>query len=186
MFNRLRSAIFGEPHQAAPASIVVEPTELVLSCADTNATLTVKVNGQRIACPHTEWVGQIGCRIFDGQLGFQLLVEACRPSKSELDLVRRIVAYEYSLKGEALDAIFAYFDDLRRNHGVDFPEAIGGWSRDQVADLVHSPCCFIDDLSDDVNSKACFIISFSTDLDEEHGVDVLVNDWQVVDCGCLV
>ena len=186
MLKQLRNAIFGERRQPVPASIVVEPTQLVLTCADTTATISTKVDGRRVTHPFTEWTGDIECRIFDGPLKFQLFAESIAPREDKLDLVRRIVTYEHSLKRDALDAVFNFFDGLRRDHGVDFSNVIEHWSQDAVARLVHSPCCLIDDLEDNSESHSRFIVSFSTQLDEEHGIDVLVNHWRIVDCGCLV
>ena len=186
MFKQLRNAIFGERRQPVPASIVVDPTQLVLTCEDTSATISTKVEGKNISHPFTEWTGDIECRIFDGPLGFQLFAESNTPSERKLDLVRRIVTYEHSLKSDALNAVFKFFDGLRRDHGVDFSGVIDHWSHDAVARLVHSPCCLIDDTEENPESHSRFIVSFSTQLDEEHGIDVLVNHWQIVDCGCLV
>ena len=120
------------------------------------------------------------------RFGFQLLAESIAPSERKLELVRRIVTYEHSLKSNALDAVFEFFDGLRRDGGVDFSNVVDRWSRDSIARLVHSPCCLIDDLEDSPESHSRFIVSFSTQLDQEHGIDVLVDHWQIVDCGCLV
>ncbi|WP_461509414.1 hypothetical protein [Rhodopirellula baltica] len=186
MLNRLRNAIFGELHEPTPASIVVEPTQLVLACDDTSATSTTKVDGKRVTCPYTMWTGSIECRIFAGLLDFQLLVESNAPRERDLDLIRRIVAYERSLTGDAMDAVFNFFSGLRNDHGVDFSAVVDRWSRDSVAKVVHSPSCLIDDLDDEPGFKNRFIVSFSTDLDPEHGVDVQVDQWRIVDCGCRV
>lgn len=186
MLERLRNAIFGEPHEPTPASVVVEPTELVLACDDTSATYTTRVDGKRVTYPYTSWTGAIECSIFDGLLDFQLLVESNTPSGLQLDLIRRIVTYERSLKGDAMNAVFKFFDGLRRDHGVDFSTVIDHWSRDSVAKLVHSPSCLIGDFDDHPGSENQFIVSFSTQLDPEHGVDIRVDQWRIVDCGCLI
>lgn len=186
MLKRFRNAIFGEPHKTTPASIVVEPTQLVLACGDTSDTSSIKADGKRVAYPYTMWTGAIECRIFDGPLDFQLLVESNAPGEYELDLIRRIVTHERSLQKVAMDAVFKFFDGLRRDHGVDFSAAIDRWSYHSVAETVHSPSCLINDLDDRSESGNRFIVSFSTQLDPEHGVDIQVDQWRIVDCGCLL
>lgn len=188
MLHRLRNVLFGGPHAPTPATLLVESTDLVLTCEDTSECQSSRERGTRVLYPSTTWTGSVGCKLIDGELDFQILPETPFPQPDELALVQAIVAHPNSIREQVLDAIFRFFDGLRTEHDVDFSATAPNWTRDHVASTLTGPCCFIsaDDRSNAPPSR--FLLTFETDLDPEHGVDVEVgtDEWTVTDCGWLI
>ena len=186
MFQRIRNTIFGPPHIPTPGTLAVDGTKLVLSCDDTSASSKVKVNGKWTTYPSTMWTGKTACKLIDRPLDFQVLCDSPTPAESVVAKVREMVDYPNSMERELNDAVFAYFDDLRTQHAVDFSLVLPVWTFDGVIDTLRFPLVLIDKLLDDESPRVDYLISFSTELDDEHGVDVSLCDWTVTGCGCLV
>ena len=186
MFQRIRNAILGPHHIPTPGALVVDGTTLVLSCDDTSATTKLRINGKREAYSSTMWTGEANCKLIDGKLDFLVLCDSPTPPESIVARVRGMVDYPNSMKRELNDAVFAYFNDLRTQHAVDFSAVLPVWSFDGVIDTLRLPSVLINEPLGGETPRVDYLISFSTELDEEHGVDVSICDWTVTGCGCLV
>ncbi|KAA1257206.1 hypothetical protein LF1_56060 [Rubripirellula obstinata] len=186
MLNRLRSTLFGPPHVPKPGSHPIAGLDLILTCDDTSATQTLRLNGKRRSYPSTMWTGATFCELVGGELDFTLLCESAFPRESDVERIRSIATHPTSIEIELHQAAFDFFDRLRTEHSVDFSSCLPKWSHDSVIDSLGPPSALIDDLDDTPSSRNAFLVSYSTDLDPEHGVDILVKDWTVTDCGHLI
>ena len=145
MFQRIRNAILGPHHIPTPGALVVDGTTLVLSCDDTSATTKLRINGKREAYSSTMWTGEANCKLIDGKLDFLVLCDSPTPPESIVARVRGMVDYPNSMKRELNDAVFAYFNDLRTQHAVDFSAVLPVWSFDGVIDTLRLPSVLINE-----------------------------------------
>jgi len=126
------------------------------------------------------WDGRAHFGFWGGEL--QLVIHTGRrPTESQLRLAKDILAHSDSIREAVESAILEryaseVYEKIDFGDGRRLPPPT---EAKQVLKLVHGPSIQIADGENDSGIR--FTLGFSCDWDEEHGLDIEINDWHVVE-----
>lgn len=163
--------------------VEIEVGELMLTSFDPGKKRTGSVNGQPVEFFHSIWNGEAFFPFWNERLQLSLSAAAPRPDQDQLRAVQSILKFPTCIRREVEAAIL---DHYRSHVDCDGSEDLEGKPLSRPTDhkrilkMLHGPT-ILPEAFGGQDVPLCFQLHFGCDWDEEHGVDVGLQDWQVTE-----
>jgi len=158
--------------------------ELTLTSFNPGKKRSGGFNGQ-LEFYHSIWDGEVFFRFWGDQLQISASAAAPRLESQQLHTIKSILDYPNSIRSQVEAALVEFYrsqvyaDGETDLDGKPLPKPN---DKNAVRRLFHGPTIHLESSAEE-NRTMCFKLHFGCDWDEEHGVDVQIENWKVQNVG---